>query len=117
MDKSCPNCQGRMVTVSIGWKCLSCRGFVDVDGDFFGYNETPFMHPKTNADRIRAMSDEELAEWIAYIIPYTCDCCVYQNPCRFEHDTETVDYTEKYHCREGIMAWLKQPAEEGHKDA
>ena len=56
---------------------------------------------KTNADRIRAMSDEELAEWL-------CDnrYCIEPKEC--------PGYTA---CRDGggkangLKKWLKQPAE------
>lgn len=59
--------------------------------------------PKTNADRIRAMSDEELAKTISskaytgacndFDIPYDGKCC---------HNCEKCD---------AIIKWLKQPAE------
>ena len=61
---------------------------------------------KTNADRIRAMSDEELAEWLYNgISTDPCDYCEYNNghcdgsPCRGKADAET------------IIEWLKRPAE------
>ena len=44
--------------------------------------------PQTNADRIRAMSDEELAEWMA-------ECNAYK---------ENADASQ-------WLPWLKQPAE------
>lgn len=62
--------------------------------------------PKTNADRIRAMSDEELAEWIyngSYSDP--CDYCENNNgycdgtPCKGKANAEI------------IAEWLKQPLE------
>ena len=74
------------------------------------------IKPQTNADRIRAMGDEGLAEWLNSMYIHDCDCCIHQMPCRFEYDTETMDYTEKYNCREGILAWLQQPAEEVHHE-
>lgn len=59
--------------------------------------------PMTNADRIRAMSDDELAKAIAsktytgacndFDIPYYGKCC---------HNCEKCD---------AIIKWLKQPAE------
>lgn len=55
----------------------------------------------TNADRIRAMSDEELAEFLNRV-KEPCDCCqlaVVAGAC-----TETL-------CDEAMMKWLKQPAE------
>lgn len=71
--------------------------------------------PMTNADRIRAMTDDELVNWIADINPFYCQTCVYAKPCRLEYDVETVNYAEKYDCKDGIMQWLQQPAEDdGH---
>ena len=49
---------------------------------------------KTNADRIRAMSDEELASFIASL-----DC-----PDRWRECNG--------HCDECVLGWLKQPTEE-----
>ena len=62
--------------------------------------------PQTNADRIRAMSDEELARLLADEIPhgdcYGCglDCC-HTDKGNFEHA-----------CQRAWYEWLKQPAEE-----
>ena len=47
----------------------------------------------TNADRIRAMSDEELAEFLS--------CCGCPCPARDCHAS----------CKDCILDWLKQPAE------
>ena len=56
--------------------------------------------PQTNADRIRAMSDEELADLInreiSYCAPTSGDCEKTSNDCKA--------------C---WLDWLKQPAEEG----
>ena len=53
----------------------------------------PLAHPQTNADRIRAMSDEELADFIS-----ACGC----------HD-HAIDC--KASCKDCTLEWLKQPAE------
>ena len=64
---------------------------------------------QTNADRIRAMSDEELAVFIRAVImaedcPVAgCDC----DKCFFK---EVCFNASKWHGKE--MEWLKQPAEE-----
>ena len=58
--------------------------------------------PKTNADRIRAMSDEELADFI--------DRC----------EMSDIDYSKtfcnlcngQYECSQCRLEWLKQPAKE-----
>ena len=63
---------------------------------------------KTNADRIRAMSDEELAAWLTRIANgdvYTDFCC---NPAR------TVVCDSK--CVVCIAEWLKHPAKDGDDD-
>ena len=69
--------------------------------------------PVTNADRIRAMTDDELVNWIADINPFYCQTCVYAKPCRLEYDVETVNYAEKYDCKDGILQWLQHPEEDG----
>jgi hypothetical protein len=56
--------------------------------------------PMTNADRIRAMSDEELYKFLSQYVFYKvcdegCDACTYNGDC----DKRLLD-------------WLKQPAEE-----
>ena len=64
----CPNCGEKMIGESAGWRCLKCKGFISfTDGEFYPYIDRPFVRPITNGDRIRAMSDEELAEYLAGI--------------------------------------------------
>ena len=57
----------------------------------------------TNADRIRAMTDEELAEWLCKALD--CDFC-----------KAYLQNMSIYSCCEnqvkGIFNWLQQPAEE-----
>ena len=53
----------------------------------------PLTQPQTNADRIRAMSDEELAEFIS-----SCGCP--------DHARNCADS-----CKDCTMDWLKQPVE------
>ena len=49
----------------------------------------------TNADRIRRMTDEELADFMTY---YDCNCeyCAYE------------ECGEKSECEKGVLQWLKQ---------
>ena len=82
----CPHCGGHVRSISIGWKCENCQGFIDMRGQFHEHKEEPFMPPMTNADRIRAMSDEELAQFIFEL---------YEQP-----------------LKDGYLQWLQQPAEE-----
>ena len=64
---------------------------------------------QTNADRIRAMSDEELARHL-HCIGWDCHLCA-------EHrrlDNEPLLRSEKCdeNCFEHCLEWLKQPAEQ-----
>lgn len=61
---NCPHCGGKLRSETLGWICEKCRGFIDMQGNFHEHIEKPFMPPMTNADRIRAMSDEELAYFL-----------------------------------------------------
>lgn len=74
---------------------ISCGGCVNVSECKNCYS------PPTNADRIRAMSDEELAEFL-----YTSFSC-YGCPVRAE-----CDKTACKGCDELVLEWLKQPVKE-----
>ena len=52
----------------------------------------------TNADRIRAMTDEELAKWI--IRHVSCVHCPLNSKCKYAKD-----------CKEHWLEWLKQEAQ------
>jgi hypothetical protein len=56
----------------------------------------------TNADRIRAMSDEELAKWIDWLFG-RCEWC--------DTDKMATDDCNDVECTSCILEWLKQPAE------
>ena len=59
----------------------------------------------TNADRIRAMSDEELAELFLFFIPTTFDRAMYTGISgKYEKTVEEVLNSN--------LQWLQQPAEE-----
>jgi hypothetical protein len=58
------------------------------------------LQPKTNADRIRAMSDEELCEFLGEY--KFCDIC--------EEGCDACQYSGD--CDKRLLDWLKQPAEE-----
>jgi hypothetical protein len=61
--------------------------------------------PKTNGDRIRAMTDDELADtWMRDFV--VCHRCAYRYECECD-ESVTIEK-----CREGIVEWLKQPAKE-----
>jgi hypothetical protein len=67
-------------------------------------NGAPIMDDamqRTNADRIRSMTDEELAEWIAARI----ECEV----CPVSHDEPISGLNE---CHKRIIGWLKEEAKD-----
>ena len=81
--------------------CGECdrRWFCDIDHD--ECDAWPDPVPMSNADRIRAMSDEELATTIHAIRwGWTATWCDYH--CENEGDDG---------CDKCVLAWLKQPAE------
>lgn len=61
-------------------------------------NSTDKYTPVSNADRIRGMSDEELAKWLV-------DATVCERVC---HEDE---YCHGNECVKRVTDWLKQPAE------
>jgi hypothetical protein len=91
MANSCETCKHYEVE-AYNEPCVSCR-FRDYDVPTKW--ENPFKQ-KTNADRIRAMSDEELAVIIAQGVG-----CVFNKP-NCQHYDDCTPYIKK---------WLKQPAE------
>lgn len=63
-------------------------------------NNTTEQKKQTNADRIHAMSDEELAKFIDKLSP--CSCCRFdKNECK-----------KSVHCCDGIAEWLKSEVKE-----
>lgn len=65
-----------------------------------GCSRFELKHTQTNADRIRAMSDEELTEWLAYM-NYS-SCC----PNNGAHDCRPT-------CRECWLDWLQEVSDGG----
>ena len=71
----------------------------------------PLTKPQTNADRIRAMSDEELAKFIdGCYAKYSCDYC----PNGKNVTLRELCNGERCKPKNGmILDWLKQPVQEG----
>ena len=61
----------------------------------------------SNADRVRTMSDEELATWLAEW-SFCADAC----PASTNEVEEAIGYHCPSNCKEQALAWLQQPAEE-----
>ena len=86
----CNNCPVKGCTAAYrGSRCAHLREQAGVETD-----------PKTNADRLRAMSDEELAAWVCSHM--TPDCCELRCPAR-----DICSLGDN-----GLVKWMKQPAEE-----
>ena len=98
---SCPQCGGRVRSLSIGWKCEGCNGFIDISGQFHEHKDESFMPLITNADRIRAMSDEELAVFLES-----------SRGCPSDDDCEYGVHATPKNCIKHWTTWLQQPAEE-----
>lgn len=96
MRKNCETCNHDRLKTSI---CDECYNTSDAPTK---WEPAGHYKPDTNADRIRAMSDEELAEFLNRV-KEPCDRCqlaVTEGAC-----TETL-------CDDAMMKWLKQPADE-----
>ena len=63
------------------------------------FNQLVQSSPQTNADRIRAMSDEELCKFLGEC--KFCDIC--------EEGCDSCTYSGD--CDKRLLEWLKQPAE------
>lgn len=99
--KSCKNCPAyaKCTVTYRGSACDALRGTYGVDSD---------PEIKTNADRIRTMSDEKLAEYIFDLgngSEYCYGHCAYQ-------DSDNCPNDEAVGCLSGVLKWLRQPAEE-----
>ena len=77
-------------------KCYNC-GFYFEKGTFL----KEVSEKKTNADRIRAMTDEELADLLSCSM---CSLCVLHYYCKENRNNRN--------CDDVILEWLKQEAEE-----
>lgn len=90
--KSCENCRYR----KIDEKALPCCACIDLGQDLSGWVGI------TNADRIRGMSDEELADFIAEFM--YCKKC-------WKYDKENLVCTRTSGCNSAMLEWLKQESE------
>ena len=69
-----------------------------------GEENCPDREVLTNADCIRAMSDEELAFWMTTNVT-CCSCPADLDACH------NMEFPEKMTCEEIILDWLKNPVE------
>lgn len=110
--RACPVCKGRVVL-----RYRNQDWWVSCEYDASHIPQRFFPHPheaieawnvkgnkQTNADLIRAMSDEELAELLT---AYKCvDCILFSRDCKVE---EVMAGSKT--CDERILDWLREEAE------
>lgn len=96
--KACPTCKNSGTAL-----CKKCK--MEVES---GYDPKD-GYGMTNADRIRSMSDEELAKWISCGAGMSVGVCGYCNNSKLDR-CDGIPCGEKTDA-EIILEWLKQPAE------
>lgn len=89
-------------------KCESCYNmecvFVDNQIPFFDSENCQNYRGLTNADRIRGMTDEELAFWMTTNVT-CCSCPVDLDACH------NFEISGELSCEEILLNWLKAPVE------
>ena len=106
--KKCPFCGGIPAVVEDGYKaiavhCFNCGADITAESEkkaraAWNRRTGKDINVPTNADRIRSMSDEELArELLAMYLHGHCDC----------NEENGICITEQ-----SLLDWLKQPAKE-----
>lgn len=91
----------------MAYYCNGKKGLCDTDGvckhGCEHFDNTGGQRITTNADRIRAMSDKELCEFLSQY--KFCDMCEEGcDSCKYDGD-----------CDKRLLDWLKQPVEEDNK--
>lgn len=102
IDMICPECRGKGTAIYYretgrDENSVTVQKFEDICHTCHGSGRKP----QTNADRVRAMSDEELAEFLRW------DICV-----KIHGDNRLCNGW----CDECVLDWLKQPVKDGEDD-
>lgn len=93
-------------------RCMSEASFLGqvFDPDYDGEHSCPEFDTFTNADRIRAMSDEELARFLAdKLAKEHCNLLCAEGHIPLPTATGIMAINHTWYCV--FMKWLKQPAE------
>ena len=89
--------------------CMNCKHVTKKETDFpcneckHGVNVKDHYKPRSNADRIRSMSDEELAEFLTDHHRYPCKYC---GSCWADSESDEMG------CGKGLIQWLKSEVKE-----
>ena len=89
--KICKNCRyyGSVTTTDTTWYCARTIAEVDSNASCEYWKTAK----QTNADRIRSMTDEELAKWF-------CSMCNFGDFCPYQDDCDQNG--------SGILKWMKE---------
>ena len=105
----CPKCKGNnylrylihkdgLIHKPYEIKCINCNSYFAKE-DILGSGEETAPKPITNADRIRDMTDEELAKWLTgFVMGHVKNIDGYKLSERYEEDA---------------LKWLKEEATDG----
>ena len=97
---------GRKTTLNLRYG--SDKGSHSVVSDWKGYDFMEILENKeTNADRIRNMSDEELAEWLTNM----CDIERNEEPYKSIYNLNTEQEEEIHDSYGDLLKWLQSEAE------
>ena len=101
-----PNYMRHLIGKGVGkldMKCINCNSYFNFD-ELYKQKIAEVLKPKTNADRIRSMSDYDMADWIADILNH-CDNKAPEDEC--------LESCPLYACCnlpfDNIENWLKSP--------
>ena len=103
---------GLQMQAKIGWTKGEFADYLIQNG--VTVQECKLGVKKTNADRIRSMNDEELAELLTHINPTNCKDCAFSHGWRCQPDRD--DYSDFEKCKEGRKRWLQMPAGEADNE-
>lgn len=115
MEKNCGNCANydrtKMAHTDMCGRCVRAH-----TPDVYKEPSQWRRKPQTNGDRIRAMTDEMLADLIfKYNIDDHIPFCKERLECVQAIESENFDpYGSE--CRKCLMQWLKQPAEDNKNE-
>ena len=111
----CPACGSgnymrHLIGKNVGYlnmKCINCNSYFNFDELYKRrIGEVSKPKPITNADRIRAMTDEELAEWLDGGFRHADWCDISNFP-----NSDCMEFP----CLGCIIDWLKQEVEDDGK--
>lgn len=87
-----------------GWECPNCNCYQDANGNFHSSVFENKSSNMTNADKIRNMTDEELADFIQRV--------QFGDFSNLDYGKTFCDMCDgQYECDDCLKSWLKQPAE------